>query len=107
MEMGLPHRMELRETFEDGSQDWHCPICGRRFIMHWPPNYHREIIDEGNADAVHTGGTGGVCMGPAEVERVSVGGSLPLDDQNFSGLEVSLDDPSLSAFSQFFDDVTG
>lgn len=106
MDMGLPHRMELRETFEDGSQEWHCPICGRRFIMHWPPNYHREILDEGDADAVHTGGTGGVCMGPAAMESLSAGSSVPVDDQNFTGAAIPLDDPSLSAFIRFIDSAS-
>jgi len=106
MEMGLPHKMDLMETYDDGSQEWHCPTCGRRFIMHWPPNYHREILNEGDVDAVHTGGTGGVCIGPAEVENTAAQPALPIDDLDFSGMGIALDDPSLSAFARFFDDVS-
>lgn len=105
MNMDMPHQMELREVYADGSQDWHCPVCGRRFILHWPPNYHREVLNEGDLEAVHTAGTGGMQMGSAELESEAVFQTAPVDDENFDGIAIDLDDPSLSAFARFFDEV--
>jgi len=52
------HGMVLIETFLDGSQEWECPVCGRHFIMSWPPNYKQVILAEGNPNAIHSGSTG-------------------------------------------------
>jgi hypothetical protein len=54
------HVMELVAEYADGSQEWHCPTCGRRFIMKWPPDYNRAILDEGNPNAVHSGEVNGL-----------------------------------------------
>jgi hypothetical protein len=105
MNMDMPsHEMELREEYEDGSQDWQCPVCGRRFILHWPPNYQREILNEGDADAVHTAGTGGLTMGDTRIEKEQPSSSTHLvDDLGFDSPPVDLDDPSLSPFKRFLD----
>lgn len=109
MDTGMPHQMELKEVYADGSQDWHCPLCGRRFILHWPPNYHREVIIEGDIEAVHTAGTGGVQMGETHTEDAiepEVSASVePVDDLGFAGIPIELDDPTLSAFTKFFEEV--
>lgn len=54
------HEMELVETHDDGSEEWVCPTCSRRFLMYWPPNYKRVILEEGDENAIHGGGKGGV-----------------------------------------------
>ena len=54
------HVMQLNDTHDSGAEEWYCPICGRRFLMQWPPNYKRIILEHGDEGAVHTGGKGGV-----------------------------------------------
>lgn len=106
MDTGMPHQMELREVYSDGSQDWHCPVCGRRFILHWPPNYRREVIEEGDVEAVHTAGTGGVEMGqPTMTEMPASSSTRPADDIGYAGDAIELDDPSLLPFARFFEEV--
>ncbi len=52
------HEMILKETFPNGTQDWVCPVCGRRFILQWPPHYKRVILEEGDVNAMHSGSMG-------------------------------------------------
>lgn len=49
------HTMQLVATHGE-QEEWFCPICGRRFVMTWPPNYHRTILERGDETAFHTGG---------------------------------------------------
>ncbi len=51
------HGMILKETFPNGSQGFECPICGRRFIIQWPPHYKRVILNEGDPNAAHSAST--------------------------------------------------
>jgi hypothetical protein len=66
------HEMEHRGTLPSGAQEWACPTCSRHFIVRWPPNYQRIVLEEGDANAVHVGGNGTVQLGgPADPARPS------------------------------------
>jgi hypothetical protein len=54
------HEMHLVKTHDTGAEEWHCPTCGRRFLLYWPPDYRKEIIEAGDEFAIHTGGKGGL-----------------------------------------------
>ncbi len=54
------HVMTMVAEYADGSQEWHCPTCGRRIVMKWPPDYNRAILEEGDPNAVHSGEVSGV-----------------------------------------------
>jgi hypothetical protein len=56
------HIMVHQGTHSSGAEEWYCPACGRRFLMSWPPDYKRVILEPGDENAVHTGGKGGVQM---------------------------------------------
>jgi hypothetical protein len=60
------HEMKLAQTHPNGAEEWVCPICHRRFILQWPPNYKRVILEEGDKDAIHSGGKNGVHMAGAK-----------------------------------------
>ena len=62
------HEMVVTQTFSSGAQEFFCPVCGRRFIIEWPPNYRRIILEPGNEQVIHSGGTGGLVMGPTSME---------------------------------------
>lgn len=54
-----PHEMQLVRTHDSGAEEWHCPTCGRRFLMHWPPSYKKVVLEVGDEFAAHVGGKGG------------------------------------------------
>lgn len=60
------HEMELVRVDEAGAEEWHCPTCGRRFQMRWPPDYAKVVLERGDEHVTHTGAKGGLRMGPAE-----------------------------------------
>jgi hypothetical protein len=41
-----------------GMEEWRCPVCGRHFIVRWPPNYERLVLAEGDPNASHVGTRG-------------------------------------------------
>ncbi len=49
------HQMELEATYPAGSEEWCCPICGRRFLLQWKPVYTIIVIEPGDEYASHTG----------------------------------------------------
>lgn len=49
------HVMNLVQKFATGAEEWRCPACGRRFIMQWPPNYKKIMLEVGDENAVHSG----------------------------------------------------
>jgi len=77
------HEMQLQATYPSGAEEWSCPMCGRRFVMHGLPGYERLtlergerhvlawgrtigatvatkiVLDPGDADAFHTGSKSG------------------------------------------------
>lgn len=69
--MRARHEMVLTETRESGAEEWLCPSCGRRFLMRWPPNYERLVLDPGDESATHVGGKGGVRVGQVTVRPVA------------------------------------
>jgi hypothetical protein len=62
--------MELARTYASGAEEWHCPTCGRRMIMQWPPKYKRIVLEPGDEQAAHAGGKGGLQMGAAQIAPV-------------------------------------
>ena len=61
------HEMVLERTHESGAEEWYCPVCGRRFLMQWPPNYKKIILEPGDDYAIHSGGKGGLSMGAPQI----------------------------------------
>lgn len=56
------HVMHLEKTHASGAEEWHCPTCGRRFLMHWPPDYQKVVIEAGDEYAMHSGSKGDELM---------------------------------------------
>ena len=64
LESGQPqHEMVLKQIYTSGAEDWYCPTCGRRFIIQWPPNYKKVILEAGDEYASHTGAKRGSMIG--------------------------------------------
>ena len=54
-----PHVMVHQGTDHSGMQEWRCPVCGRHFVVRWPPDFERLVLTEGDGDAVHVGSKDG------------------------------------------------
>ena len=72
------HEMILHQVHDSGVEEWYCPTCGRRFLMQWPPNYKKIILDPGDVHAEHTGGKGGLNVGSPQIDQAE--GALYADD---------------------------
>lgn len=61
------HEMHLVKTHPSGAEEWCCPTCGRRFLMQWPPNCKKIILEPGDEYAIHSGGKGGLQISVAQI----------------------------------------
>lgn len=61
------HEMTMIDTHASGAEEWHCAECGHRFVMTWPPNYRKVVLEPGDPHAIHSGGKGGLRVGAADV----------------------------------------
>ncbi len=61
------HEMVLDKTDSSGADEWYCPICGRRLLMEYEPEYKKTVLEAGDEYAIHTGGKGGVGMQPPKI----------------------------------------
>jgi len=57
------HEMQFKTNYASGAELWYCPTCGRQFLLSYPPNYQKIILEPGDESAMHSGGTGGLSMG--------------------------------------------
>lgn len=81
------HTMQLELTHPSGVEEWACPTCERRFVVQWPPVYsrfNRIILEEGDENAFHSGGKGGLKMSSVQVTEPEEPG---LSEQWFSALD--------------------
>jgi DNA-directed RNA polymerase subunit RPC12/RpoP len=75
---------QVREH-DSGAEEWHCPTCGRRFIVQWKPNYKKITLVEGDVEAVHSGGKGGIMVGGTRIDVDNVWNDA-IDGLDLSGL---------------------
>jgi hypothetical protein len=83
-------------TDPSGADEWYCPTCGRRFLMHWPPHYKRVILDPGDETVSHSGGKGGVTMSSFDVTQ---------NEQTFPASSAEPADEYLAPWLQWMDKV--
>ena len=81
------HTMVMVNKDGAGAEEWFCPTCGRRFVMHWPPEFKRTILEPGDENVFHVGAVGFAESGPL----------IHLE----TGLEVNTDDARLKPFEEF------
>ncbi|HMQ32654.1 MAG TPA: hypothetical protein PKD53_18125 [Chloroflexaceae bacterium] len=76
------HQMELERTHPSGAEEWFCPTCGRRFLMHWPPNYKKIVLEPGDEHARHSGAKAGMQPGASALTRddLTLGIGEPMPD---------------------------
>lgn len=68
----MTHEMVLSGIDESGAEEWHCPACGRRTVLRWPPKYERLVLERGDESVAHVGGKGGLRMSGSVSARTAV-----------------------------------
>jgi hypothetical protein len=81
-EGGKMHNMILISENE-GTEEWYCPICGRRLKVNWESKSKKTVLEIGDESAVHSGGKG------------------DLPDE----LEIFIDDTTLAPWVKWLDEV--
>ena len=64
------HEMQFKTNYSSGADLWYCPTCGRQFLLSYPPEYKKIILDAGDESAIHSGGMGGLSMGQLQAGDV-------------------------------------
>ncbi len=90
------HEMRRRQRFNTGAEEWECPECGRRFILILDPAFQKVVLEPGNENAIHCGGTGelAITASPTNISTVRQ-----------SPEEISPDDATLEPWKRWVDSV--
>ena len=84
------HVMVLDTTYESGSEEWCCPVCGRRLLIQWQPTFNWMILNPGDENATHSGAKGGVSAQSAQVKPAE---EIKYDDPRLTKEEEALLQP--------------
>ena len=63
------HEMIFEQVHTSGVEEWYCPICGRRFLVQWPPAYKMIILEPGDVETRHNVNQGNGPKGSLPVTR--------------------------------------
>lgn len=64
------HEMVLERIHLSGVEEWHCPICGRHFLVQWPPRYKMIVVEPGDKDTRHNVSKVNSRIGPRPVTQL-------------------------------------
>ncbi len=99
------HTMLLVTTHDTGAEEWYCPTCGRRFLMNWPPDYKKIILERGDETATHSGGKGGISMHRPEISQEQSDESYD-PPEKLEGLSREVEDePGLDNWRELLDKI--
>lgn len=73
MQQSKQHAMLLEKTHPSGAEEWFCPECGRRFILHFQPEFEQlnvQVLEAGDEYANHSGSRGGLRISNTEASVV-------------------------------------
>ncbi len=106
MDYSDQHQMIVVNSYTTGAQEWYCPSCGRHFILQWPPNYKRIILEEGDKQAAHAGGSGEYSLETIDIQPARPA-SDPVESQ--SGMQrpvnfINKEDPYLLPWLRWIGD---
>jgi hypothetical protein len=63
------HEMILEKIHLTGVEEWHCPVCGRHFLVQWPPAYKMIVVEPGDKDTRHNVSKVNSRIGPLQITR--------------------------------------
>ena len=94
--MSSAHEMTRTAAPARGVEEWSCPSCGRRLLIRRPPDFEMIVLEHGDEQAAHVGGTTGLEPGMTP-PRGPGGGDLPPADRGWlaeHGIEWEPGDPA-------------
>ena len=92
--MVLRHTMSPTGRTLEGGEEWACPICGRRMLLRWPPDFSKVVIEEGDETVIHVSGSAGLQFSTAGTAPAWPGEVLPADLQWLREVGIDWDDTS-------------
>jgi hypothetical protein len=81
--VSTPHQMTRTRTLEYGVEEWSCAECSRRLLIRRPPAFEQFVLDQGDEEAAHLGGTGGLQLAGMQARPAR---SVDLSDRERSWL---------------------
>lgn len=98
--MNEKHEMALEKTYLSGEEEWYCPICGRRVLINWEPEFKRTVLEAGDEYANHSGGKGGFRMTSLQIQITSANPASSREES-----QPADDDPRLLPWSAWLKKV--
>ncbi len=95
------HEMVLEMTHPSGAEGWYCPICGRRMLINWGPQFQRIILEVGDNHAIHSASRGSPQMGSSQLGAADAEDAPPAAQGN----RPAEDDPRLGPWSTWLDET--
>ncbi len=95
------HEMVLETTHPSGAEGWYCPLCGRRMLIKWEPQFQRIILEAGDDHAIHSASKGTLQTESSQPEAADAADAPP----PIQGGRPSGDDPSLAPWLTWLDDT--
>ena len=92
------HEMVFEKTHTSGAEEWYCPICGRRMLINWQPQFKKIILKTGDDYAMHSATKGLLPIGPLRVTPVD--GDTPRAEP-----EALIEDSRLAPWMAWLDEV--
>jgi len=92
------HEMTLEKTHPSGTEEWNCPTCGRRLLVDWKPKFKKTVLKIGDEYAMHSGGKGGLRMGPM---KIMSGNDTALQEEP----EMPIEDTRLAPWVKWLEEV--
>ena len=62
------HEMILEKTYPTGADEWYCPVCGRRMLIHWEPEFKKTLLEVGEDSAIHSASKGALATGSSQAD---------------------------------------
>lgn len=84
------HTMSIIREHE-GTEEWHCPTCGRHMIVNWSPKFKRTIVQTGDLSVSHNGFRNGLQIGRGAAASDSAV-ERPIDEARLMTWEMWLDE---------------
>lgn len=76
------HEMHLAKTHPSGAQEWFCPMCSRRFLLHFHPERKKLdtlILEDGDVSVRHVRSKGELKVRISEISAIDDEPVLPED----------------------------
>ncbi len=84
------HEMVFERVIAHDIDELYCPICGRRIVVQWSPDFKKTVIEPGDENAIHTASKGGQSVEDQEAQHPE---ELSITDQErLAEWEVLLDE---------------